>query len=83
MQHKGLQVAAPQTGMHQVGGLRHQGRDFGAVLASAELGQLVHASFGIGVQVRHRQNKVFARILTPSVILVDEVEGFNGDVARF
>ena len=38
LQDEGLQVAAPQTGMHDVGRLGQERRDFGAVLARAELG---------------------------------------------
>ena len=81
MQNKRLQVAAPQAGMNQVCGLRHERRNFRAVLAGTEFRQLVHGRLGIRVQIGHGQHEVLARILTPGVILVDHAVSADRDFA--
>ena len=80
LQDEGLQIAAPQAGVRHVGGLGHQGRDLGAVLAGAELGQLVFAHLGAREQLFHRPAEVFLRVLAPGVVLVDHVVGVGLDV---
>ena len=82
LQDEGLQVAAPEAGVGDVGRLGHQRRDLGAVLAGAELRQLVLAGLGAGIELLHRPGEVLLRVLAPGVVLVDHVEGLGLDVLR-
>ena len=80
LQDEGLQIATPQARIDHVRARAHQRRDFGAVLACAELRQQVGNQLGVGIKLSGCGDEVGPAVLPPGVVLVDRRKRVHLDV---